>query len=189
MAKAKILAKEEVKRVLAVIGAGRNARRNRLAFLLSTEAAMRVGEISKLKVGDVRELDGTAVKVINLSKEQTKGHRARRVFVSDALHKEITRYLETEGKRLADDAAVIQSTKTGKAFSNVTLCVLFTKLYKDAGIRTSSHSGRRTKATRLNELGIGMRTIQEVLGHKSIGTTALYCDITDAQIEHAVNLV
>ena len=50
------------------------------------------------------------------------------------------------------------------------------------------HSGRRTKATRLNDLGVGMRTIQEVLGHRNIGTTALYCDVTDAQIEAAVNL-
>lgn len=188
MAKAKILTKDEIRRVLAVIRDGRNARRNRLAFLLSTEAAMRVGEISALRVGDLREMDGTAVKVINLRKEQTKGHKGRRVFVSDALRKEITGFLEGQDRRLGDDAAVIRSTKTGKAFSNVTLCVLFTKMYKDAGIRTSSHSGRRTKATRLNEMGIGMRTIQEVLGHKNIGTTALYCDITDAQIEAAVNL-
>lgn len=189
MAKAKILTKEEIRRVLAMIREGRNARRNRLALLLSTEAAMRVGEICALRVGDLREIDGTAVKVINLRKEQTKGHKGRRVFVSDMLRKEITAYLEGEGKRLDDSAAVIRSTKTGKAFSNVTLCVLFSKMYKDAGIRTSSHSGRRTKATRLNELGVGMRTIQEVLGHKNIGTTALYCDITDAQIEAAVNLV
>ena len=187
MAKAKILTKEEIKRVYAVIKDCSNARRNRLAFMLSTEGAMRIGEISKLRIGDLRELDGTAVKVINLRKEQTKGNKGRRVFISDTLRKEITDYLLTVRQR--DDAdAVIRSMKTGKAFSNVTLCVLFTNMYKRAGIKTSSHSGRRTKATRLNDLGVGMRTIQEVLGHQNIGTTALYCDVTDAQIEAAVNL-
>ena len=187
MAKAKILTKEEIKRVYAVIKDCSNARRNRLAFMLSTEGAMRIGEISKLRIGDLRELDGTAVKVINLRKEQTKGNKGRRVFISDMLRKEITDYLMTVRQR--DDAdAVIRSMKTGKAFSNVTLCVLFTDMYKRAGIKTSSHSGRRTKATRLNDLGVGMRTIQEVLGHQNIGTTALYCDVTDAQIEAAVNM-
>jgi hypothetical protein len=55
----------------------------------------------------------------------------------------------------------------------------------EAGIRTSSHSGRRTFATRLNAKGVGMRTIQKLMGHRHIGTTALYCDVSDETLRNA----
>jgi integrase/recombinase XerD len=37
--------------------------------------------------------------------------------------------------------------------------MLFKAIYEMAGIRTSSHSGRRAFATRQNAKGVGMRTI------------------------------
>jgi site-specific recombinase XerD len=55
--------------------------------------------------------------------------------------------------------------------------MLFKEIYEAAGIRTLSHSGRRTFATRLNARGVGMRKIQKLMGHRHIGTTALYCDV------------
>ena len=67
--------------------------------------------------------------------------------------------------------------------------MLFKEIYETAGIRTSSHSGRRTFATRLNEKGIGMRTIQKLMGHRHIGTTALYCEVSDIVMRNAVELV
>ena len=50
-------------------------------------------------------------------------------------------------------------------------------------------SGRRTFATRLNAKGVGMRTIQKLMGHRNIGTTALYCDVSNATPRNAVELV
>jgi len=67
--------------------------------------------------------------------------------------------------------------------------MLFTKLYKQAGMRNTSHAGRRTFATKLNARGVGMRTIQKLMGHKHIATTALYCDVSDKQLREAVGLV
>jgi integrase len=65
------------------------------------------------------------------------------------------------------DLPLIASQRNGQEFSNVTLSMLFAEIYVTAGIRTSSHSGRRTFATRLNEKGVGMRTIQKLLIHNS----------------------
>jgi integrase/recombinase XerD len=67
--------------------------------------------------------------------------------------------------------------------------MLFKELYDLAGIRTSSHSGRRTFATRLNARGIGMRTIQKLMGHQHISTTALYCEVSDDMLRNAVEAV
>ncbi len=84
---------------------------------------------------------------------------------------------------------LIASQRNGRFFSNVSLSMVIKEIYELAGIRTSSHSGRRTFATRLNEKGVGMKTIQRLMGHKNIATTALYCEVSDAVLRSAVELV
>jgi site-specific recombinase XerD len=34
-----------------------------------------------------------------------------------------------------------------------------------------------------------MRTIQKLMGHRNIGTTALYCDVSEETMRNAVELV
>lgn len=188
MAKAKVLTKDEIKRVMRIAETSNNGLRDKVALSLSIMAGMRIGEIAALTIGDVRGLDGKAVSVINLSKHQTKGNRARRVFVSDELRKALSQYLATlEG--MGDTRPFIRSTRTGSHFSNVSLSLRFKAIYQAAGIKTSSHSGRRTFATRLNAAGIGMATIQQAMGHANIATTAGYCHVSDAQLANAVNAI
>ena len=186
MVKAKVLTKDEIRRVMKIAETGRNGLRDRTALSLSVLAGMRIGEIAALKIGDVRGLDGKAVSVINLSRHQTKGNRSRRVFISDDLRKILNQYLATITD-LDDSRAFIRSTRTGQHFSNISLSLRFKAIYLAAGIKTSSHSGRRTFASQKNALGIGMRTIQHLLGHANIATTALYCDVSDEQLANAAN--
>ncbi len=188
MAKAKVLTKDEIKRVMRIAETGNNGLRDRVALSLSVLAGMRIGEISKLTIGDVRGLDGKTVEVINLSKHQTKGNRSRRVFISDELRKLLNVYL-AKISQLDDSRAFIRSTRTGSHFSNVSLSLRFKAIYENAGIKTSSHAGRRTFATRLNAAGIGMATIQQAMGHSSIQTTAGYCSVSDEQLVNAVNAI
>jgi integrase/recombinase XerD len=188
MAKAKVLTKEEIKRVMRIADTGKNGLRDRVALSLSIMAGMRIGSIAALKISDVRGIDGKAVAVINLSKHQTKGNRAQRVFISDELRKILNQYL-TQISKLDDSKAFIRSSRTLGHFSNVSLSLRFKAIYAQAGIRTSSHSGRRTFATRLNAAGIGMATIQQAMGHANIATTAGYCWVSDEQLANAVNVI
>jgi integrase/recombinase XerD len=188
MGKAKVLTKDEIKRVMRIADTGNNGLRDRVAISLSVLAGMRIGEISKLTIGDVRGLDGKALEVINLSKHQTKGNRSRRVFVSDELRKLLNVYL-TKISKFDDGRAFIRSSRTASHFSNVSLSLRFKAIYEAAGIKTSSHSGRRTFATRLNAAGIGMATIQQAMGHANIATTAGYCWVSDEQLANAVNVI
>ena len=186
MAKAKVLTKDEAKRVLRIADTGNHGQRDRLALALSILGGMRVGEIAALKIGDVRGLDGKAVEVIHLTKHQTKGNRSRRVFLGDELRKLINGYLTWHGDD-PDTAPLIASSRTRKHMGTVTLSTRLKAIYRAAGIDTSSHTGRRTFATRKNELGIGMATIQQLMGHSSIQTTALYCHVSDEQLRNAAN--
>jgi integrase/recombinase XerD len=110
------------------------------------------------------------------------------VILPERVRKELSSILTTQPRRHRD-APLIAPQGNQRAFTNVSLSMLFKDIYEAAGIRTSSNSGRRTFATRLNEKGVGMRTIQKLMGHRHIGTTALYCEVSDAMMRNAVELV
>ena len=188
MGQASVLTDTEIRRIFRIIETTRHAQRNRLAFTLSIFAGLRVGEIAALTVGDVATESGEVRREIKLGAHQTKGSKGRTVVLSERVRKEIGSSLKTKPVR-HDQTPLIASQRNGRAFSNVTLSMLFKAIYEIAGIRTSSHSGRRTFATRLNTRGVGMRTIQKLMGHKNIGTTALYCDVSDETMRNAVELV
>lgn len=64
---------------------------------------------------------------------------------------------------------------------------LMTKLLKRAGIKGgSSHSGRRTFATRLADRGVDEGFIQTVLGHSDLTLTIDYIEPNSRQIRCAM---
>ena len=180
--------KTEIRHVFRIIETTRHAERNRLCFVLSIYGGLRVGEIAALTVGDVATQNGDVRREIKLGVHQTKGSKGRTVILSERVRKEIGSFLKNMPKRDQGEP-LIASQRNGRKFNNVTLSMLFKEIYETAGIKTSSHSGRRTFATRLNEKGVGMRTIQKLMGHRNIGTTALYCEVSDAMMRNAVELV
>jgi integrase/recombinase XerD len=110
------------------------------------------------------------------------------VVLSNRVRSEIDAHLKNRPCH-HHDAPLVASQRNGRPFSNVSLSMLFKEIYEAAGIRTSSHSGCRTFATRLNAKGVEMRTIQKLMGHRHIGTTALYCDVSEDTLRNAVELV
>jgi integrase/recombinase XerD len=188
MSQASVLTDSDIRRVFRIIETTRHAERNRLAFILSIYAGMRIGEIAALTVGDVATAQGEVRREIKLAADQTKGSKGRTVVLSGRIQREIGVHLANRTP-CRDDAPLIASQRNGHFFSNVSLSTLFKEISELAGIRTSSHSGRRTFATRLNARGVGMRTIQRLMGHRYIGTTALYCDVSDDMMKNAVELV
>ena len=158
-----------------------------MQLALSLYAGLRVGEIAALKIGDVATAAGEIRREIKLSANQTKGSQGRTVVLSSRIRSELDKFLK--GRALDPDAPLIASQRNRRAFSSVTLSMLFKEIYDLAGIRTSSHSGRRTFATRLHAYGVGMRTIQKLMGHKHISTTALYCEVSEEQLRNAVELL
>jgi integrase/recombinase XerD len=188
MPQASVLTEDEIRRVFRIIETTRHAERNRLAFMLSLYGGMRVGEIASLTIGDVATPQGHVRREIKLGAHQTKGSKGRTVVIPSRIRAQIGVHLKNRSLP-RDDAPLIATQRKAAFFTTVTLSMLFKGIYEAAGIRTSSHSGRRTFATRLNAKGVGMRTIQKLMGHKHIGTTALYCEVSDEVLRNAVELV
>ena len=197
MKQAKVLSDTEFKRVLAVVAAGRHAERNRMAIMLSHYAGLRVGEISKLKVGDILLEDGSISDQLYLNPSYTKGGHSRTVFINAKLSKELQKYMRglsalstrLRTRRLSSDAPLLQSQKRG-AFTANGLCQLFGTVYTQAGLKgCSSHSGRRGFISKLAHSGVSSKVIMELAGHKHLTTTQRYIDVTDDHKRAAVEII
>lgn len=185
---AKVLNEIDAKRVLAVITQDRHAERNRAVFMLSLLAGFRACEIAALTIDSVTDGSGNVADRITLSKSQTKGSEARSVPVSKRLRKELEAYLGTI-RRLDAERPLFVSQKGG-GFTAHGITLLLKRMYEAAGVKGgSSHSGRRTFATRLADKGIGIRVIQRLMGHSSIQTTAAYVEAGEHQQVAAVELL
>jgi integrase/recombinase XerD len=188
MPQAKTLTDKEIKSVLGFIAINRHAERNRAMLMMTHLAGMRVGEVAALKIGDVWA-DGEIKDEIRLTAEQTKGDKARTVFIPIKLRKELIGYLATIDRSKADKALFATQKRTS-GFNANTLAQHFHYLYKNAGIDgASSHSGRRTFITTLASKGVGVRVLMALAGHKSIQTTQCYIDCNDDMKRKAVELI
>jgi integrase/recombinase XerD len=62
---------------------------------------------------------------------------------------------------------------------------VFKRLYRQAGIDgASSHSGRRTFATRLIEKGIDIKAVSRLMGHGTVAMTAEYVEDNPARLKN-----
>ena len=180
MKQARTLTDKQLRVVLAHCLTRRHAARDRAIVMASFLAGLRAKEIATLKTTGVQVADGTVRGTSLLSAAQTKGGKARRVFVSSKLKRELITYLTTVSLRPQCEA-LFQSQK-GTAFNANTMCQLFLNIYKECGIDgASSHSGRRSLLTNLAVLA-------EIAGHSSISVTQKYLDANDEQMRAAVEL-
>ncbi len=173
--------------VLAIAG----SERNRCMLMMSVLAGLRAIEIANLTIGSVMDGNGKVLDRIAFSKHQTKGRKARSVPVSKRLAKQIQEYLDTLPVRRHElHRPLFISQKTNDKFSAHGVVMLFQRLYRTAGITgASSHSGRRTFATRLADKGVSVFVLKELMGHSSINTTAGYVHAGEHQQINAVNLL
>ena len=187
MKQARTLTEKQLKQVLAHCTTRTHAARDRAILLVSFLAGLRAKEIAALRIVDVKDDEGKIREEFTLSSHQTKGRKARRVFVNARLRKELEAYL-SKVTLLSNAPALFQSQKK-RAFSANTMCQLMLRIYDEAGIAdATSHSGRRTFITTLAAKGVGVRVLAELAAHASIATTQRYIDVNDEQLRAAVEL-
>jgi integrase/recombinase XerD len=189
MKQARLLKKDEFKRVLAIIGAHKHSERNRIIFYLSFYAGLRACEIASLRISDVIDGNNTVKAEVVLEASMTKGSERQRVMLSKVLQKELQRFISKHSPSTAPNKPLLRSQKGG-AFTALTITQLFAKFYDRAGIAgASSHSGRRTFITTLAEKQINVRVIQALARHKHLNTTMRYIDINDVKLQNAVEAI
>ena len=128
---------------------------------------------------------------VRLSAAQTKGTRARTLYISTRLQREIGRYLGTlDATRRAQRDARLFTSRNGRDFNANTICQAINAIYRRANIEgATSHTGRRTGITTLAHKGVTVRLLASIAGHRSINTTMRYIDVNDEQARSAVEML
>lgn len=186
MKQVRLLTDTEMKRVLAVVAAGRHPARNRMVLMLGFLAGLRACSIAALKISNILDEAGNVKDEFVLHAAQTKGHKAQRVFVSAKLRKEIEKYVATLESR-SPKKPLIPSQKKHQHFSSNSLVQLVNRIFKAAGVDTSSHAMRRQFITNLANKAVNPRVIQKLVNHSSLNHTMRYIEVTDEQMRSAVN--
>jgi site-specific recombinase XerD len=150
----------------------------RMALTTIYALGLRLGEGLSLETGDI---DSQRLMVWV---RDGKGAKDRGVPLPRPLLARLRVYWKTE--RPASTTKYLFLPKDGqRPFDDTTLQKTFVaartdiRLEKEATIHTLRHS----YATHLLEAGVSLRTIQQVLGHKSLRTTELYMHVTQPGAE------
>lgn len=139
-------------------------------------AGLRVSEVVGLELDDI-DFDGGIIMV------RGKGKKERLALVGGKAQTALKTWLGArdlllEG-RLARAAAVFLN-KNGTRLTTRSVGRMLEKYLAQAGLdpRSSPHTLRHSFATHLLDRGADIRSVQELLGHASLGTTQIYTHVT-----------
>lgn len=156
--------------------------KHRLIISLAYGAGLRVSEVTNLKISD---LDFNQ-KMIYI--RQAKGNKDRITILPEALIEDLREFIDGRGDNAGrgNDAGreLLFLSQRGGKLSTRTLQKVFHSGLRKAGIvkPASFHSLRHSFATHLIENNVGIRYVQELLGHQNIRTTQLYTKVTAASL-------
>ena len=138
-------------------------------------AGLRVSELTGLNLPDI-DLDS------GLATVRGKGKRERLALFGPHALKAIKRYLEVRDTlaQAAPRQQAVFLNRRGTRLTSRSVGRLLEKYLALAGLdpRTSPHSLRHSFATHMLDRGADIRSVQELLGHKSLGTTQIYTHVT-----------
>ncbi|MBV9124414.1 MAG: tyrosine recombinase XerC [Planctomycetes bacterium] len=146
-------------------------------------AGLRVSELTGLDLEDV-DLDSGLVTV------RGKGKRERLALLGppslEALKTWLAQRREILQKRPRPPKAVFLN-KNGSRLTSRSVGRLLAKYLALAGLdpRASPHTLRHSFATHLLDRGADIRSVQELLGHRSLGTTQIYTHVTTHRLKES----
>jgi site-specific recombinase XerD len=174
-----VLSREEVSRLINA--AGTLFRRTLLMTLYGT--GMRRSELAHLKVGDI-DSQRMIIRVV-----AGKGGKDRDLPLSPALLESLREYWRWRKPKLYMFPTRTRRRKVDEPISDKTVWIACSDAARRAGIRkrVTPHTLRHSWATHLLEAGTDLRTIQVLLGHGDLETTAQYLHLSQRHLQAVAN--
>jgi len=156
-----VLSKEEVKRI---INSPKNIK-HRAILTTIYSAGLRIGELTRLRVEDIRSDDGY------IFVKDSKGKKDRHTVLSLQLLALLRRYYKKHRP-----SYWLFEGQDGGQYSAKSIQAIFRKAVKEtnANAWSTPHTLRHSFATHLLQAGVNLRYIQNALGHNSSKTTEIY---------------
>ena len=155
-------------------------RRDRAILETMYSAGLRVSETVGLNDEDLDLEEGVA-------RIRGKGRKERLALVGSYATRALRGWLQVRrlDPRLAGArTAPVFVNRFGRRLTTRSVARMLEKYLKETGLdlRTSPHTLRHSFATHLLNEGADIRGVQELLGHKSLGTTQIYTHLTTANL-------
>ncbi len=160
--------------------------RDRVILELLYATGMRVSELAALNVASLN-MEQREIRVIG------KGNRERIVFFGQPAANAVEQYLG-HGREILlrkrtdtedEPALLLNPSGTRLSVRGIQKIVRKYVLQTAASANISPHSLRHSFATHLLDRGADLRSIQELLGHKNLGTTQIYTHVTTQRLKEA----
>jgi len=178
------LSTDEIGRLLEAPPAGKPmGLRDRAILETIYSAGLRVSELVGINDSDLDLSDG-------LVRIRGKGRRERLSPLGTFALQAVQRWLRVRqlanGARPSPQAPVFVS-RLGRRLTTRSVARMLEKYLKITGLdlRTTPHTLRHSFATHLLDRGADIRSVQELLGHKSLVTTQIYTHVSTASLREA----
>jgi integrase/recombinase XerC len=178
------LSSDDIERLLAAPPRGEPlGLRDRAILEVLYSAGLRVSELAGLNLADL-DLPNHLLRV------RGKGRRERMAPVGSFATRAVNDWLEVRRsaprEKGGGDSPVFVN-KFGRRLTTRSVGRLLEKHLQSAGLdrRTTPHTLRHSFATHLLDRGADIRSVQELLGHKSLVTTQIYTHVSTAGLRAA----
>lgn len=155
--------------------------RDNCIITIFLNCALRLSELASLNIDQV---NADILSVIG------KGNKERKIYMTPAVKQALAEWLTLRAtKSISSDALFISRNGgrlTTRAIQNVVKKHITASGLNPKGL--STHKLRHAAATLMYKYGhVDIRSLQQLLGHKSIATTEIYTHVDDSQLQAAVN--
>ena len=145
-------------------------------------AGMRVSELVGTNDRDI-DFDEGVVRI------RGKGRKERFGAIGGFAAKALKRYFDVRTRKDHGDNKELPTftSKFGLRLTTRSVARMLEKYIKESGLdsRTTPHTLRHSFATHLLDRGADIRSVQELLGHKSLVTTQIYTHVSTANLKQA----
>lgn len=156
--------------------------RNRLILEMLFATGLRVSELSNIKIKDI-DFSEREIKIMG------KGSKERFVFYNKECAQVLDSYLKECRSKLLNgkDSEYLFINHLGDKLTDRGIRLIIDKIVKKSCIKSkvSPHTFRHTFATMLLNEGCNIKSVQELLGHSSLGTTGIYTHLTNDEVRLA----
>ncbi len=161
--------------------------RDFLLFTLGINTGLRISDILKLKVEDVKESSGEIKEFLDLNEKKTKKQRV--IYINDEVKNALEYYFDKT--RLYDLERYLFTSNKDKINKPITRCRAWQLVHSwcdEVGIkgRVGTHTLRKTAGYHMRMVGVPIEIIREVLGQKDMQVTKRYIGITDDEVTKVI---
>lgn len=158
--------------------------RDLLLFTAGINLGLRISDLLRLKVGDVKDRKGDIRDFIYITEQKTK--RQRKISLNDGVREALQIYFDKTGVYDLDRYLFTsENSKKNKPLNRVRAWQLINEWGREVGIeeRIGTHTLRKTLGYQMRKKGIAIEVIQAILGHSSAKVTSRYIGISDDELE------